>query len=64
MPIFIGDDTTDEAAFAVLPDFDGLAISVGRKVPGVAGRFQAPKDVRLWLERLSNDATAAAAAAT
>ena len=54
-PIFIGDDTTDEAAFAVVPEFDGLAISVGRKIPGVDGRFQSPSDVRLWLERLSRN---------
>ena len=52
-PVFIGDDTTDEAAFAVLPDFGGLGISVGRKVPGAAGRFHRPSDVRHWLERLS-----------
>ena len=53
--IFIGDDTTDEAAFAVMPEFDGLAISVGRKVPGVSGRFQTPQDVRQWLERLVSE---------
>jgi trehalose 6-phosphate phosphatase len=53
IPIFIGDDTTDEAAFAVMPDFEGVAISVGRKVPGIAGRFQSPADVRRWLERLA-----------
>ena len=55
-PIFVGDDTTDEAAFAVVPEYGGVAISVGRKVPGVDGRFQSPDDVRRWLERLSNDA--------
>ena len=54
MPIFVGDDTTDEAAFAVVPEYGGVAISVGRKVPGVDGRFQSPDDVRRWLERLSN----------
>jgi len=51
-PIFVGDDKTDEAAFAVMPEFDGIAISVGRMVPGVAERFEAPSDVRRWLERL------------
>lgn len=58
-PIFIGDDTTDEAAFAVMPDFDGIPISVGRKVPGIAGRFQSPVEVRRWLERLSNETVVA-----
>ena len=53
-PIFIGDDTTDEAAFAVLPEFDGVPISVGRSVPGVANRFNTPNDVRHWLERIAN----------
>jgi trehalose 6-phosphate phosphatase len=48
-PIFIGDDVTDEAAFAVLPEFGGLGFSVGRELPGVAGFFQTPGDVRAWL---------------
>jgi trehalose 6-phosphate phosphatase len=52
-PLFIGDDTTDEDAFAVLPDFNGMGISVGRVVPGTAGKFQAPHDVRQWLEQIS-----------
>jgi trehalose 6-phosphate phosphatase len=52
-PIFVGDDLTDEAAFAVVPEFDGMAISVGRMVPGVTQRFEAPTDVRRWLERLA-----------
>ena len=29
-PIFIGDDVTDESVFAIMPEFDGLAFSVGR----------------------------------
>src|SRR6266705_1555544 len=30
-PIFIGDDVTDETVFAIMPDLDGLAFSVGRR---------------------------------
>ena len=51
-PIFLGDDITDNAAFAVLPDFDGIGFSVGGIVPGATFNFDGPQDVRLWLERL------------
>jgi len=53
-PIFIGDDVTDEAAFAVLPEFDGIGFSVGRELPGVAGFFRTPSDVRDWLYRVAD----------
>jgi trehalose 6-phosphate phosphatase len=56
-PIFVGDDVTDDAAFAAVPEFDGIAISVGRMVPGVAQRFETPSDVRRWLERIAKDGT-------
>jgi trehalose 6-phosphate phosphatase len=52
-PIFVGDDTTDESAFAVMPEFGGRGFSVGRNVPGTAYCFSAPSEVRRWLERLS-----------
>ena len=52
-PIFVGDDRTDEDAFKVVPEFNGQAMSVGRKLPGIDKYFEAPADVRRWLERLS-----------
>src|ERR1700692_3254121 len=51
-PIFIGDDVTDEAVFAIMPDLDGLAFSVGRHATGVADYFDEPRDVREWLGHL------------
>jgi trehalose 6-phosphate phosphatase len=56
-PIFIGDDVTDESVFEIMPEFGGLAFSVGRRAQGVAGHFDAPRDVRQWLARLAADAT-------
>lgn len=58
-PIFIGDDTTDEAAFEVVPEFNGFAVSVGRHVPGVEAMFDTPAEVRRWLEWVADDETVA-----
>ena len=60
-PIFIGDDVTDESVFAIMPDFGGLAFSVGRRAHGVAGHFDEPRDVREWLAHLLDDETTMAA---
>jgi trehalose 6-phosphate phosphatase len=60
-PLFIGDDVTDESVFAIMPDFDGLAFSVGRRAQGVAGHFDAPSDVREFLARLLDDQSVAQA---
>ena len=54
-PLFIGDDVTDETVFAIMPDFDGLAFSVGRHAHGVAGHFDSPADVRAFLAQLLLD---------
>lgn len=58
-PIFIGDDITDEAAFAVLPEFTGTGFSVGRAVPGLAGFFPGPSDVRRWIYHIAGEDIAA-----
>jgi trehalose 6-phosphate phosphatase len=53
-PIFLGDDVTDEDAFAVLPEFSGVGISVGRLLPGASGTVRSPADVRDWLARMAD----------
>jgi trehalose 6-phosphate phosphatase len=59
-PIFVGDDITDESVFAIMPDFGGLAFSVGRRATGVADHFDEPREVREWLAGLVDDAANAA----
>jgi trehalose 6-phosphate phosphatase len=54
-PIFVGDDVTDNAAFAVLPDFGGSGFSVGGTVPGTSFNFDGPQDVRRWLRYLTEE---------
>jgi trehalose 6-phosphate phosphatase len=54
-PIFVGDDTTDEMVFPVLPEFGGIGFSVGRRVDGAIGCFETPADVRWWLEMISRE---------
>jgi trehalose 6-phosphate phosphatase len=51
-PVFVGDDTTDESVFRVLPMLGGLGYSVERPIAGVNGTFDSPADVRCWLAHL------------
>jgi trehalose 6-phosphate phosphatase len=60
-PIFIGDDTTDEPVFGIIPKFGGLGFSVGRVVAEANGHFEKPEDVRAWLARIANQAQGSAA---
>jgi trehalose 6-phosphate phosphatase len=53
IPLFIGDDVTDESVFAILPELGGFGYSVGREVAGVHGVFRGPQDVRDWLDGLA-----------
>lgn len=53
MPVFVGDDITDDAAFAALPEFGGSGFSVNRRFPGLNGVFSAPSEVRRALQRLA-----------
>jgi trehalose 6-phosphate phosphatase len=52
-PLFIGDDVTDETVFAIMPDYNGLSFSVGRRALDVDGHFDTPRDVREFLSVLA-----------
>jgi len=53
IPVFIGDDVTDESVFEVLPDLGGKGFSVTRQFPGLTGTFESPAQVRYALQRLA-----------
>ncbi len=59
-PIFIGDDVTDLSVFAIMPELNGIGISVGRTVAGVDFCFEEPADVRRWLDEMSRAGASAA----
>lgn len=51
-PVFVGDDVTDESAFVVMPEFGGIAVSIGRLLPGADTCLSTPREVRHWLYEL------------
>jgi trehalose 6-phosphate phosphatase len=52
-PIYIGDDVTDESAFAAVNALDGLTIRVGDPAPTAARyRLRGVSEVHAWLEDL------------
>lgn len=53
VPVFAGDDRTDEDVFAILPQFGGTGISVGHVMAGAEYMVQQPRDVRRWLAHLA-----------
>ena len=53
MPVFVGDDVTDESVFAILGELGGKGFSVGRHFAGLDGIFNSPVDVRAALQRLA-----------
>ncbi len=54
IPIFVGDDATDEKGFAVMPAFKGMAFSIGREYPGLSGIFPDPAAFRAALRVLAD----------
>jgi trehalose 6-phosphate phosphatase len=53
IPVFVGDDATDEKGFAAMAGFKGVAFSVGRDYPELAGIFADPAAFRAALRALA-----------
>lgn len=53
IPVFVGDDATDEKGFAAMARFKGVAFSVGREYPALAGIFANPGAFRDALRALA-----------
>lgn len=53
MPVFVGDDVTDESVFKMLPALGGQGFGVGRRFENIAGIFPSPADLRHALARLA-----------
>jgi len=53
VPVFIGDDVTDESVFAMLPALGGKGFSVSRSFDGLAGIFESPAQVRRALHQMA-----------
>jgi len=58
VPVFVGDDVTDESVFEALPAMGGKGFAVGRHFVNAAGIFASPDDVRRALQGLAANATA------
>ncbi|HEY1311870.1 MAG TPA: trehalose-phosphatase, partial [Pseudolabrys sp.] len=54
MPVFIGDDVTDESVFRIMPDLGGKGFSVTRQFQGLTGIFSSPAEVRRALRLLAD----------
>lgn len=48
-PIFVGDDVTDEAGFAVVTQLGGISVKVGHGPTHASHRLPSPAGVRQWL---------------
>lgn len=53
-PVYIGDDITDEDAFAVIQPMNGLCIKVGSTAPTGMPLIESPHQLRRWLSQLAH----------
>ncbi len=56
LPVFAGDDVTDEEGFDLVNRQGGLSIKVGAGCSAAAYRLESPSDLRQWLEAMATSA--------
>lgn len=61
VPIFFGDDVTDEAGFAAVRELGGIAVSIGRRLAGADVTLEDAQAVRALVGRLAATAQGATA---
>src|ERR1700731_4254523 len=52
-PTFIGGEVAGLTVFAIMPELNGISISVAQTIAGVDFCFDQPADVRRWLDETS-----------
>jgi trehalose 6-phosphate phosphatase len=55
LPVFVGDDLTDEHGFAVVNSLGGHSIKVGSGRTAARWRLRDVRSVRVWLEQMSKE---------
>ena len=59
VPVFVGDDLTDESGFAVVNAHGGMSVLVGQREPSAAHyALRDPAAVRAWLDGSDGEAGA------
>jgi trehalose 6-phosphate phosphatase len=65
VPVYLGDDLTDEHAFVVVNEHGGTSIRIGSREPSVAAfTLSSPSDVHAWLYSVKARLTQGVASAT
>ena len=62
IPVFVGDDTTDESGFSVVEALGGIGVKVGLGATLASRRCDTPADVLRWLRQSTSPAASRAAA--
>ena len=57
LPLFAGDDVTDEAGFTVVRELGGIGLLVGQRASAASHSLPRPADLREWLHQSAHALT-------